>query len=214
MQHGLLLARRMLAHQPRHQADHHDHRRRADRPYGAGRAGGHEVFFSYPPVAETVEAHPGRGRPLHQGRDHASTPSCSTPTGHCRASSSRCRSSTGAGPSSPIPRTSATTSSSTSSSTVGAAARVLQAHQPDPGLRDRAAQVAGPGVRGLPRGPGGRAQAPVCGAGRTAGLSLHPSHSASTLWLDAEREISTVTRCDEKSDNPWAPPCAVRGDRG
>ena len=53
MQHGFLLSRRMLARQTRHEADHHDHRRRADRPHH--RADG-EVFFNYPPVRETVDA--------------------------------------------------------------------------------------------------------------------------------------------------------------
>ena len=36
----------------RHEADHHDHRRRADRPHRGRR----QVFFNYPPVPETVEA--------------------------------------------------------------------------------------------------------------------------------------------------------------
>ena len=38
MQHGFLLARRMLARQIGHEADHHDHRRRADRPHHRSRA--------------------------------------------------------------------------------------------------------------------------------------------------------------------------------
>ena len=53
MQHGFMLARAAAGQAVGHQADHHDHRRRADRPPPAGRR---EPFFSYPPVQETVDA--------------------------------------------------------------------------------------------------------------------------------------------------------------
>ena len=36
MQHGFMLSRRLLARQGGHEADHHDHRRRADRPLRTG----------------------------------------------------------------------------------------------------------------------------------------------------------------------------------
>ena len=53
MQHGFQLARQLLARRVRHQADHHDHRRRAHRPHHRGRA---TPMFHYPPMQETIDA--------------------------------------------------------------------------------------------------------------------------------------------------------------
>ena len=53
MQHGFLLSRRMLARQTRHEADHHDHRRRADRPHHRPTA---TCSSTTRPCRETVDA--------------------------------------------------------------------------------------------------------------------------------------------------------------
>ena len=58
----------------RHQADHHDHRRRADGPHhGLGRG-----VLQLPAGARDRRGDPARGGPLHPRRASASTPSCST----------------------------------------------------------------------------------------------------------------------------------------
>ena len=61
----------------RHQADHHDHRRRADRPHPAQRRG----VLQLPAGAGDRRGHPARGGQAARRRTSASTPSCSTPTG-------------------------------------------------------------------------------------------------------------------------------------
>ena len=76
MQHGFLLARQLLAKQTRHQADHHDHRRRADRAHHAAR----RRVLQLPAGARDRRGHAARGRALHARTTSASTPSCSTPT--------------------------------------------------------------------------------------------------------------------------------------
>ena len=53
MQHGFTARPPAAGHADRHQADHHDHRRRAD---GAHHADAATSFFNYPPVPETIEA--------------------------------------------------------------------------------------------------------------------------------------------------------------
>ena len=75
MQHGFTLARQLLARQTRHQADHHDHRRRADGPHHAER----RRVLQLPAGA----ARPSRRRCARccaaPARASASTRSCSTP---------------------------------------------------------------------------------------------------------------------------------------
>ena len=71
MQHGLLLSRRLLAHRPgtKQIIMITDGEPTAHLVPDAG-GDGHEVFFHYPPVAETVHATLGRGGPVHQGGHH------------------------------------------------------------------------------------------------------------------------------------------------
>ena len=82
MQHGFLLTRQMLARQTRHQADHHDHRRRADRPHRPRHG---EPCLPLPADAGDDRRHARRGDALHprghphqhvHARRHAAT--CST----------------------------------------------------------------------------------------------------------------------------------------
>ena len=61
----------------RHQADHHDHRRRADRPQPAQRRG----VLQLPAGAGDRRGHHARGGQAARRRTSASTPSCSTRTG-------------------------------------------------------------------------------------------------------------------------------------
>ena len=59
-----MLSRQLLARQTRHEADHHDHRRRADRPHRADGAG----VLQLPAGAGDGRRHAARGRPLHPRR--------------------------------------------------------------------------------------------------------------------------------------------------
>ena len=65
----------MLERQTGTQADHHDHRRRADRPHRARRA-----VLRLPAVAAHDREDAARGAALHHGRASASTRSCSRRT--------------------------------------------------------------------------------------------------------------------------------------
>ena len=119
-----------------HQADHHDHRRRADRPHHLPNG---EVYFNYPPVRETVEATMREVATLHEGEhphQHLHARPERAPEGVRRAPDPA---STRAGPSSPPPRPSATTCWSTSSSRSGpwsgAVRAVVAPPEPPPGPR-------------------------------------------------------------------------------
>ena len=65
MQHGLRLARQLLAREHGHQADHHDHRRRAHGPH-RGRDGG--AVLQLPAGAGDGRRHAARGAALHPRR--------------------------------------------------------------------------------------------------------------------------------------------------
>ena len=98
-----------------HQADHHDHRRRADRPQPPQRRG----VLQLPAGAGDGRGHAARGGPVHQGghpHQHLHARPQRAPEGVRGAPDP---SSTRGGPSSPPPRPSATTSWSTSSSRSG-----------------------------------------------------------------------------------------------
>ena len=70
------------------QADHPGHRRRADRPHRPLRRRARlRRRLQLPADARDARADAGRGDALHQGAASPSTPSCSTPTGACGASS-------------------------------------------------------------------------------------------------------------------------------
>ena len=80
-----LLARQLLAKQIGHEADHHDHRRRADRAHHARR----RRVLQLPAGARDGRGDAARGGALHARTASASTRSCSTPTATSRRSSSR-----------------------------------------------------------------------------------------------------------------------------
>ncbi len=65
MQHAMMLARRMLAGEERPQADHHDHRRRADRPHPTER----RPVLRLPARAVDDRDDVARGPALHEGGD-------------------------------------------------------------------------------------------------------------------------------------------------
>ena len=68
----------------RHQADHHDHRRRAHRPPHPRRS---RAVLQLPAGAGDGRRHPAGGRCAARARTSASTPSCSTPPATSRRSS-------------------------------------------------------------------------------------------------------------------------------
>ena len=80
-EHAARVAARPPAARPpeRHEADHHGHRRRADRPHRATA----RRYFQYPPSPITIEETLKEVHALHARTASASTPSCSTRATTC-----------------------------------------------------------------------------------------------------------------------------------